>query len=407
MKLIELRISEDKKILLLLGNMEKLQADIILIMYLENYGLQIVKGNQAKILFSSPQEMEEALKDIIEIFQECGWQVQLAPDVRSAYEAQQSQSEDFFRFTEKASDIRDGRVDPIEFKAFAKAIEEKFSGNRQLYPQQLLAAYHMAFAQHACNFSVPGAGKTSIVYGAFAYLNSLGKKHKKYVDKLLVISPLSAFAPWIKEYKDCFGIHPSHQVLTGMNYRERQRYLQQTNKAELTLISYPGTYHSQKDIIRYLSTTNDDVMVVLDEAHRIRKIDGSWAQAVLAAAKYAKSRIALTGTPAPNSYADLSNLFKFIYPEQTIINMSVNHLHSLSNNSESPSVKQEIEELTKSIQPLFMRIKKAELGIPSPKTHNILIDLPETQRAIYAYIENKCLVRILAHCPKMLSFIRE
>ncbi len=35
---------------------------------------------------------------------------------------------------------------------------------RRLYTLQMLSAYHMAFAQNACNFSVPGAGKTSIVY---------------------------------------------------------------------------------------------------------------------------------------------------------------------------------------------------------------------------------------------------
>ena len=32
---------------------------------------------------------------------------------------------------------------------------------RTLYDLQMLSAYHMAFSQNACNFSVPGAGKTS------------------------------------------------------------------------------------------------------------------------------------------------------------------------------------------------------------------------------------------------------
>ena len=49
---------------------------------------------------------------------------------------------------------------------------------RRLYTLQMLSAYHMAFAQNACNFSVPGAGKTSIVYGAYAYLKHLPESNQ-------------------------------------------------------------------------------------------------------------------------------------------------------------------------------------------------------------------------------------
>ena len=73
----------------------------------------------------------------------------------------------------------------------------------------------MAFAQNACNFAVPGAGKTSIVYGAFAYLKSLSEDHPKHIDKILVIGPLSSFAPWENEYEACFGKKPESQRLSG------------------------------------------------------------------------------------------------------------------------------------------------------------------------------------------------
>ena len=63
----------------------------------------------------------------------------------------------------------------------------------------------MAFAQNSCNFSVPGAGKTSIVYGAYNYLKSLPINDPKRIDKLLIIGPLSSFAPWEKEYFATFG----------------------------------------------------------------------------------------------------------------------------------------------------------------------------------------------------------
>ena len=59
------------------------------------------------------------------------------------------------------------------FKDFKEVLERQFV--RKLYPLQMLSAFHMAFSQHSCNFAVPGSGKTSIVYGAYAYLKSLPK----------------------------------------------------------------------------------------------------------------------------------------------------------------------------------------------------------------------------------------
>ena len=42
-------------------------------------------------------------------------------------------------------------------------------------------------------------------------------------------------------------------------------------------------------------------------------------------AKLATSRVVLTGTPAPNGYEDLYNLFKFIWPDRDII-LSLIHI---------------------------------------------------------------------------------
>ena len=43
-------------------------------------------------------------------------------------------------------------------------------------------------------------------------------------------------------------------------------------------------------------------------------------------AKLATSRVVLTGTPAPNGYEDLYNLFKFIWPDRDIISYNVAQL---------------------------------------------------------------------------------
>lgn len=92
----------------------------------------------------------------------------------------------FDEFSQKALRIRNNECDKVEFEKFTNSIACHLPA-RSLYPLQLLSAYHMAFSQNACNFSVPGAGKTSIVYGAYAYLHSLPNDNAKHIDKLLVV----------------------------------------------------------------------------------------------------------------------------------------------------------------------------------------------------------------------------
>ena len=182
-----------------------------------------------------------------------------------------------------------------------------------------MSAYHLAFSQNACNFSVPGAGKTSVVYGAFAYLSNLPADDSKYVDKLLIISPLSAFGPWELEYEECFGEKPSTKRLNGkVSVDEKKQYLYSRTPAKITLLSYNSVPSLKDELIYFLK--NNQVMVVLDEAHKIKNTSGGiTANGVLDIAQYCSSRVVLTGTPAPNGYEDLYNLYKFIWPTKKVI----------------------------------------------------------------------------------------
>lgn len=82
------------------------------------------------------------------------------------------EEEKFKEFSNKALRIRNNDCNIVEFEKFKDSVAKNLT-SRSLYPLQLLSAYHMAFSQNACNFSVPGAGKTSIVYGAYSYLHNL------------------------------------------------------------------------------------------------------------------------------------------------------------------------------------------------------------------------------------------
>jgi len=299
----------------------------------------------------------------------------------------------FEEFSDKAKRIWRNDVDKNDFETFTTTLKEELI-NRTLYDLQLLSAYHLAFSQNACNFSVPGAGKTSVVYGAYAYLRSLPKDHNKYVNKLLIIGPLSSFGPWEDEYFECFGEKADLQRLAGgVSKDDKIRHFLSPHSAEITLISYQGVVSSLNDIISYLRRHENKVMVVLDEAHKIKNTEGGvWAQSILSIAKYCRSRVVLTGTPAPNGYEDIYNLYNFIWPDKNIIDY---HLYQLREMSGNP-YDERIPSLVDKLAPFFIRITKGDLkrymNLPEPiENPPFYVEMGPVQREIYDFIEKNYL----------------
>jgi SNF2 family DNA or RNA helicase len=127
-------------------------------------------------------------------------------------------------------------------------------------------------------------------------------------------------------------------------------------------------------------------MVVLDEAHKIKNADGGiWAQSVLTIAKYCVSRVVLTGTPIPNGFEDIFNLYNFIWPDKDIIKYHLFQLKDMTANRFDPRVKQ----LVDNISPFFIRIRKSDLHLPPATEHQpIIVKMGDVQRSIYDFIEN-------------------
>jgi len=295
------------------------------------------------------------------------------------------QEKQFEIYASKALKIRNNHCDVEDFQNFRNFVEKKLIG-RNLYPLQFLSAYHLAFAQNACNFSVPGAGKTSIVYGAFSYLSSLNDDHPKKVDRLVILGPLSSFGPWENEFAECFDRKPSSLRLSGgIPIDQKKQLLYTSTPPEIVLLSYASLISLREELKFYLSRNR--CMVVLDEAHKIKNInEGVIAQSALDIAKLCRSRVILTGTPAPNGYEDLNNLFRFIWPTKKIIRFNSGQLKDMSKNPNDLRVASLIE----SISPFFIRIKKSDLNIPAATENSpIVFDMSDSQRRLYDLIERK------------------
>ena len=309
----------------------------------------------------------------------------LAGDAQSSMDAYQIEERKFQQFSSRALHIRNNECDFEEFNAFKTSVETHLR-NRNLYPLQMLSAYHLAYSQNACNFSVPGAGKTSVVYGAYAHLHNLPEGDPKHIDRILIVSPLNAFGPWETEFEECFGRKPTSTRLTGnVPIDVKKQYLYTFDPSEITLLSYASVISLRSELKHYLSSHR--VMVVLDEAHKIKNTNGGViSEAILSLAQYASARVVLTGTPAPNGYEDILNLFKFIWPTKNVIRYNAGQLRDMSRNRDDPRV----QGLLESINPYFLRIRKSDLHIP-PATENppIVVDMDDAQRRLYDYIEQR------------------
>lgn len=351
-----------------------------------------IENETFKIPFREESQVK-TLQEIERLLVKFGYKIELSVNTKNDLESYDREEKLFEEFSENAKSIRNNEFDKNEdlvklFDVFQSVIKKKLT--RKLYPLQLLSSFHMAFAQNSCNFAVPGAGKTSIVYGAYAYLNSLPKDNPQHVDKLVVIGPLSSFAPWENEYNDCFGRSTKSFRMSGdieTSRDQKLEHLYSPNPAELTLIFHGGVESFQNDIIDFLK--RHKTMLVVDEAHRIKNPEGVWGKSVTEISKEAISRVILTGTPVPNGYQDIFNLYKFIYPFKfkDILKLHFQNLEDMTINSLPESSR--VQELKENISPYFIRIKKDDLGLPPIEEHIIPIEMDPYQREIYDFIENQ------------------
>ncbi|XAS64821.1 DEAD/DEAH box helicase [Micrococcaceae bacterium Sec5.8] len=210
--------------------------------------------------------------------------------------------------------------------------------------------------KHGANFSVPGAGKTRATLALLMNRMAQGS-----ADRLLVVSPKSAFEAWSDEVSVTLGqgdftpnIVTTNEELSGL----------------VILVNYERLATMMPHLIRWMRLGK--TMLVLDEAHRMKLgVRGQWGSACMQLAPFASHRLILSGTPAPNGSADLESLFSFVWPGQ-----GTRHVrNAISTGS--------LKSASAALRPLFTRTTKTELELP-PMTPTVRrVELPPLHREIY------------------------
>jgi superfamily II DNA or RNA helicase len=111
---------------------------------------------------------------------------------------------------------------------------------------------------------------------------------------LVVICPKAAIAEWMRQI-------PEH--------------LEADWPLEVTVVNYEQVVNWRKKWYKFMREGPDDIMIVCDESHYIKRRGTSRSRVVRKMARYAKYRLALTGTPIAQGIVDAWAQFDFIDPE--------------------------------------------------------------------------------------------
>lgn len=238
---------------------------------------------------------------------------------------------------------------------------------RELKWFQVRDIRHLLSIQNGANFSVPGAGKTTVAF-ALHLLTSQPGSH------VLVVCPKAAFPAWneiVADTMDPTGLDTdAFQVLSGAGHIIETMLASGGRRFVINydlLIQHPGI------IGAYLA--RQPVHLILDESHRMKAGEASQRGALLLSlAPLPIRRDVLSGTPMPQSPSDLVSQLNFLWPGQGL-GMQIS------------GGKQPREVLGS----LYVRTTKEELGLPARYTHFHQVGMGQGQLALYGLVRSESL----------------
>lgn len=236
---------------------------------------------------------------------------------------------------------------------------------RELKPFQLTNLHRLVKLPHGADFSVPGAGKTTVALAAFSVLRHRGK-----IEQLAVIGPLAAFGSWKEELTACFIVPPNYAVHDGQGTRI-------PSGTDVLLSNYHRTAGDYDFVRAFVSKA--PTQVILDEAHRIKRgADGQHGRAVLDLAYAASRRDVLTGTPAPQGAYDLVALISFLYPGQDRQILPASAYYERNGRDDDV-----LDVTNEAVRKYFVRTPKGDLDLPPTEFVVERRAMPPIQKAIY------------------------
>lgn len=240
---------------------------------------------------------------------------------------------------------------------------------RELTSFQLRDLQRLLSLQNGANFSVRGAGKTTVSLALHLLTRTLGTH-------FLVICPKTAFPAWREVVPDCIaddapdGNAEQFTILVGT-----AETIQRTLESGRTrfIINYDLMIQIPEVITAYLAVHS--VHLLLDEAHRMKAGTRSQRGALLLnVAPLPIRRDILTGTPMPQHATDIQSQLDFLWPGAGLG-------LQISRGQAPRDV----------LGQLYVRTTKEELGLPKPNRRFIQVQMAKGQSALYGIVRDEAL----------------
>ena len=222
---------------------------------------------------------------------------------------------------------------------------------------------------HGANFSVPGAGKTTVTFALDLLIRKPGQH-------FFVVGPRAAFPAWKSIVSECMENNAPKEnlepftVLDG-NIIDNDTLLR--GGATRFLMSYDLMVRQSALLAGYFA--RQPVHLVLDEAHRMKAGQASQRGSfLLNIAALPARRDILTGTPMPQGPEDLAAQLGFLWPGQGFDLQIFRGAHP-----------REV------LGALYVRTTKSELEIPRAFRHFRQVAMAEGHMALYGIVRNESL----------------
>jgi hypothetical protein len=249
----------------------------------------------------------------------------------------------------------------------AQRLAETRFGARELRDFQVDDLAEQLCLSNAANFSVPGAGKTTVQIACYEAERKAGR-----VEQMLVVGPLAAYEVWEVETAACLDPAPRIHYHDGTPI---------PSETEILFVNYQRLLYSYESTATWVQ--NARTLVCLDEAHRIKRgRAGEWGSACLDLGYLAERRDILTGTPAPQSPRDLAVLLDYLWLGRGHEVLPAGVWASRPHDGIGP-------EVAKAIEPLYVRTTKDDLGLPGVDKNVIPVPLAGLQRDIYEALRSR------------------
>ncbi len=255
---------------------------------------------------------------------------------------------------------------PDEIQA---ALTERGFTKRTLKPFQLRDLSHLLALSNGANFSVPGAGKTTVTFALHVLTREPGQH-------LVVVAPKAANQAWKDIVAECMSEGASDhgdEPFTVLDGREEDTQKALSSGATRFIISYDLMIRQQSILAAHFSTT--PTHLVLDESHRMKAGWQSQRGAfLLNIATLPVRRDILTGTPMPQAATDVESQLDFLWPG-----------HGLGQEVITGRSPREV------LGNLYVRTTKKELGLKKPIREYVDVSMDKGQLALYSIIRNEFL----------------